>query len=69
MNKTENEIGKIIVNTAFDIHRELGVGLLENVYEAVLYERLKAQGLQVSGKFLLQLNLKNCALKMRFARI
>ena len=47
MNKTENEIGKIIVNTAFDIHRGLGVGLLENVYEAVLYERLKAQGLQV----------------------
>ena len=47
MNKTENEIGKIIVNAAFDIHRRLGVGLLESVYETVLSEQLKRQGLLV----------------------
>lgn len=42
---TENEIGKIIVNTAIAIHRELGPGLLESVYEIVLAYELKQQGL------------------------
>lgn len=37
---TENEIGTIIVDVAIAVHRELGPGLLESVYEAVLaYER------------------------------
>ena len=29
----ENEIGTIIVNTAVDLHKKLGPGLLESVYE------------------------------------
>ena len=33
---TENEIGTIIVETAIDLHRHLGPGLLESVYEMVL---------------------------------
>lgn len=46
----ENEIAKIIVNAAYNIHFELGPGLLESSYEACLkYELLKA-GLQVSSQ-------------------
>ena len=44
---TENEISKIIVNTCFEIHVELGPGLLESVYEEILYLELKRQGLRV----------------------
>ena len=44
---TENEIGKIVVNTAVQIHRELGPGLLETVYETVLTYELEKQGLHV----------------------
>lgn len=33
---TENQIGKRILNLAFEIHTELGPGLLETVYEVVL---------------------------------
>ncbi len=33
---SENEIAKIIVNTAFRIHKELGPGLFESVYETVM---------------------------------
>ena len=44
---TENEIGKIIVNTAIAIHRELGPGLLESVYEVVLAHELENHGLSV----------------------
>ncbi|WP_321371923.1 GxxExxY protein [uncultured Draconibacterium sp.] len=44
---TENEISKIIVNTCYEIHVELGSGLLESVYEKILYLELKSQGLKV----------------------
>lgn len=44
---TENEIGTIIINTAIDIHRELGPGLLEHVYEIILARELRDKGLQV----------------------
>ncbi len=44
---TENEISKIIVDRALMIHRRLGPGLLESVYEKILsYELVKA-GLKV----------------------
>lgn len=43
----ENEIGKIIVNTAVGLHKELGPGLLETVYEVILMHKLKDQGLIV----------------------
>ena len=44
---TENEIGTILVDTAVDIHRNLGPGLLESVYEVLMAHELKARGLQV----------------------
>ena len=33
---TENEIGKIVVDAAVKVHKALGPGLLETVYEIVL---------------------------------
>lgn len=44
---TENEIGKIVVDSAVNIHRELGPGLLETVYEVVLAHELRQRGLRV----------------------
>jgi len=44
---TENEIGKITLDSAFTVHRELGPGLLESVYEAVLAAELLQRGLSV----------------------
>jgi GxxExxY protein len=41
---TENEIAKIIVDSAFQIHKRLGPGLLESVYEIVLAHVLKKKG-------------------------
>ncbi len=43
----ENEIGRIIVDAAIMVHRELGPGLLESVYEAVLAQELRNRGLHV----------------------
>lgn len=44
---TENELAKVIVNTCYDIHVELGPGLLESVYEEILYFELTSQGYKV----------------------
>ena len=43
----ENEISKQVVDASLKIHRALGPGLLESVYEAVLAHELKARGLEV----------------------
>ena len=45
---TENEIAKIIVDAAIEVHRELGgPGLLEDVYEEALAEELRLRGLKL----------------------
>jgi GxxExxY protein len=44
---TENEIGTICVDAAIAIHRDLGPGLLESVYEIVLAYELTQRGLKV----------------------
>jgi GxxExxY protein len=43
----ENEIGTIIVDTAIALHRKLGPGLLESVYEITLMKHLLKKGLSV----------------------
>ena len=42
-----DEISGIVVDECIGIHRELGPGLFENVYEVVLAGRLERRGLRV----------------------
>ena len=44
---TENEVGKVIVDSAVQLHRELGPGLLETVYEVLLAHEIEARGVKV----------------------
>ena len=44
---SENELSKIIVNTAFEIHTKLGPGLLESVYEEIMFHELLKMSLKV----------------------
>ena len=43
----ENEISDIIIGSCIDIHRKLGPGLLESVYEKILHYELTKKGLAV----------------------
>jgi GxxExxY protein len=43
----ENQIGTIIVDYAVELHRGLGPGLLETVYEVTLARALERRGLRV----------------------
>jgi GxxExxY protein len=48
MGMTENEIARIVVNAAIEVHRALGgPGLLESVYEEALAYELELRGLRV----------------------
>ena len=38
---TENEISKIIIGKAIEVHKTLGPGLLESAYQECLYYELK----------------------------
>ena len=44
---TENEIATAVLDAAFKIHRILGPGLLESVYQATLDFELQKRGLRV----------------------
>ncbi|UPQ80834.1 GxxExxY protein [Flavobacterium azooxidireducens] len=43
----EERIAKIIVNSAYQVHKKLGPGLLEKIYEACLAYELEKAGLKV----------------------
>ncbi|HED00413.1 MAG TPA: GxxExxY protein [Proteobacteria bacterium] len=43
----ENEIAKEIVDAAYYVHKRLGLGLLESVYEIILAYELKKRGVKV----------------------
>jgi GxxExxY protein len=56
---TENEIAKIIVDAAIEMHREFGgPGLLEDVYEEALAEELRLRGLLVERQLPVRINYK-----------
>jgi GxxExxY protein len=44
---SENELARIITSCSFEVHRTLGPGLLESVYEKCLLHELKLKGLKV----------------------
>ena len=52
---TENELAKIIVDKAYHIHKQLGPGLLESVYENILAHELKKANLQIARQVPIQL--------------
>ena len=47
---TENDITGIIVDCCLRIHKTLGPGLLESVYEELLAHELKKKGLRMKTK-------------------
>ena len=56
---TENEIGKMVIDSAIQLHRETGPGLLESVYETLLSYELEARGLAVQRQVSIPMTYKN----------
>ncbi|MBP9040538.1 MAG: GxxExxY protein [Anaerolineaceae bacterium] len=50
---TENEIAKIVVDSAYRIHSKLGPGLLESAYQAILAYELRTRGLNIETEVMM----------------
>lgn len=44
---TENEISKLIIGKAIEVHKTLGPGLLESAYQECLYYELNKENLKI----------------------
>ena len=62
----ENEIAKIVLDICFEIHRKLGPGLLESVYEEVLCYELVQHGLSFSRQKPLPVYWKGVKMEIGF---
>lgn len=67
MTKEEYEsIAKEIVNSAFEVHKELRPGLLESVYECCFADELKSKGMNVATQVQLPIYYKERKLDKNF---
>lgn len=62
----ENEIAAAVIDAALKIHKTLGPGLLESVYEAVLDFELQRRGLKVARQVGLPVQYEGVKLELGF---
>jgi len=59
MNKEQtNKLSEIILDCSIEVHRNLGPGLLESVYEVCLCKELSLKGIKFQRQVLLPVNYK-----------
>ncbi|MBW3520582.1 GxxExxY protein [Chryseobacterium sp. NKUCC03_KSP] len=63
---TENEISKIVFESGLKIHRKLGVGLFETIYEECLFYELQKEGLAVERQKFLNIQYEELLLERAF---
>jgi GxxExxY protein len=63
---TENELSRHIVDVAFRIHKELGPGLLESVYEEIMYFELIKLSLQIDRQRAVSVIWDNLKMELGF---
>jgi GxxExxY protein len=63
---TENELAALIVDRCYQIHKALGPGLFESVYEEILGYELTEAGLYFTRQTLIPVYYKNLILKLGF---
>lgn len=63
---TENEISKIVFESGLKIHRKLGIGLYESIYEECLFYELKKAGINVEKQKSLNIQYEELFLENAF---
>jgi GxxExxY protein len=58
-NEQLNELGKQILDASIEVHKQLGAGLLESVYELCLYKELCDRNIPVQRQVYLPITYKN----------
>lgn len=62
----ENELAKVVVDAPLKIHKSLGPGLLESVYQAVLAHELRLRGLSVESEVSIPIAYESIELETAF---
>jgi GxxExxY protein len=63
----EDELSKIVLDVAFKIHKELGPGLFESVYEKIMsYELIHEYGLEVKTQVPIVVTWKGMPMDLGF---
>jgi GxxExxY protein len=63
---TENEISSLVFDAGMKIHRRLGIGLYENVYEQCLIHELKNSGLHIESQKDISLDYEGLKIEKAF---
>ncbi|SHL28463.1 GxxExxY protein [Chryseobacterium polytrichastri] len=63
---TENEISNLVFDAGMKIHRKLGIGLFENVYERCLIHELKNKGMNVESQKDICVNYEGLVIEKAF---
>jgi GxxExxY protein len=64
--RDKEEISRMVVDCAYHMHVEIGPGLLESVYEAVMEKLLKEKGLKVERQKLIPIELMGLSIDEGF---
>ena len=62
----ENRIAKLVVDAAIEVHRNLGPGLLESVYQRCMLHELTLSGLRVQCETMLKGHYKGLELDINY---
>jgi len=63
---TEDELSNIVIGLAIKVHKTVGPGLLESVYEECLYYELKKNGLSVKKQVPIPMYYENIKIDCSF---
>ena len=61
-----NDITREIIDASYNLHKDLGPGLLESVYEVCLYHELQWRGLKVERQVPIPIQYKNIKFNQGF---
>jgi GxxExxY protein len=61
-----NELSYQIINSAIEVNKEMGPGLLESIYEACLVEELKSRGISFKQQVKLPIVYKGKAIRKNY---
>jgi GxxExxY protein len=60
------ELARIAIDCGFHLHKEMGPGLLETVYEVLLFEAVKERGLQAQRQVVVPIKYRDVVIDNAF---
>lgn len=68
MSRELDKLSKVVLDACIAVHREMGPGLLESVYQVCLLKELELRGVRADAEVEIPLVYKGFKLSKKFAR-